>query len=84
VVAGLPGSAFSTPALGDTFIARLEAIEPLIAQGQRAAAIIAIGDLRRRVDGCGGTADQNDWIVVCADQVVVRGLLDLLATNLAT
>jgi hypothetical protein len=36
------------------------------------------------VNGCGAAADSNDWIVVCPHQLPVRGLIELLATNLAS
>jgi len=41
-----------------------------------------IARLRRFVDGCGATADANDWIVDCGAQTRIRELLDLLTANL--
>ena len=38
--------------------------------------------MRRRVDGCGTAADQNDWIVDCTAQLQVRTLIDLFISNL--
>ena len=84
VVNGLAAGAFSNPQHRETIVTRLEAIENSIAQGQRGAAINEIGNLMTRVNGCGSTADQNDWIVSCPDQLLVRSLLELLATNLAS
>jgi hypothetical protein len=34
------------------------------------------------VDGCGSTADMNDWIVDCPSQIAVRDLIDTLITGL--
>ena len=38
--------------------------------------------LRKRLDGCGGAPDVNDWIRECVDQAEVRALIDLLIANL--
>ena len=51
--------------------------------GDVASAIEHLQDLRRRLDGCGTAHDNNDWIVACADQVLIRGDIDLLIANLA-
>jgi hypothetical protein len=83
VVNGLPSGAFATPALRATFIARLEAIELQIAAGHRDSAIAELGKLGLRVDGCGGAADGDDWIVVCPSQLQIRSLIGLLAASLA-
>jgi endonuclease/exonuclease/phosphatase family metal-dependent hydrolase len=83
IVNGLPASAFDVATLRDTLVTRLEAIENSVAQGQRQAAISDIAKLRLRLDGCGAIAEKDDWIVDCTSQQLVRGLLDLLANNLA-
>jgi hypothetical protein len=83
IVNGLPEAAFSSPAVRATLITRLEAIEYQIAQLHPDDAVTEIQKLRLRVDGCGSAAANDDWIVDCAGQQLVRGLLDLLATNLA-
>ena len=54
-VNGLPAGAFATPALRATFIARLEAIEPQIAQHHPESAIVELNKLALRVNGCGAS-----------------------------
>jgi len=82
VVNGLAPGAFPAVGIHMALIAWLEAIENQIEQDHRDAAIHELGLLRSRIDGCGATADNDDWITDCPDQVYVRELLDLLATNL--
>lgn len=82
VVNALPPGAFRAPALQTTFVARLEAIELQIAQGHGGDAILELGKLALRVNGCGVAADVDDWIVVCPSQLHVRGLIELLAAHL--
>ena len=84
VVNGLPPGAFRTPSLRATLIARLEAIELQIAQGHPGDAIVELGKLRLRVNGCGVAAGVDDWIVVCQSQLHVRSLIALLAAHLAS
>ena len=57
--------------------------EALIAAGNDAAAVTKLQELRMHLDGCGTTADNNDWIVVCTVQTQIRGYLDLLISNLS-
>ena len=83
VVSGLPESALSTAAIRGTIIARLEGIEAQGAQGHKDEASFELSKLRLRLDGCGTTAAKDDWIVACDSQTLVRGLVDLLAANLA-
>jgi endonuclease/exonuclease/phosphatase family metal-dependent hydrolase len=83
IVNGLPGSAFAVATLRDTLVTRLEAIESEVAQRDPRSAITEITQLRTRLDGCGIVAGKDDWVVDCTSQQLVRGLLDLLATNLA-
>ncbi|MDX1644851.1 MAG: hypothetical protein R3244_10895 [Thermoanaerobaculia bacterium] len=47
-------------------------------------ALEQLGDLRRHVDGCGLTADANDWILDCDDQLEIRALLDQLIAALSS
>jgi hypothetical protein len=81
-LSALPRNAYKSPSAGTAanFRARLEEIEGLLLQGKRAA-IRKLIDLRLRVDGCGGTADSNDWIVSCAAQFDIRQMIDLLIQN---
>jgi hypothetical protein len=61
---------------------RLAKIQQSIADGDAEAAIGQLDNLRRHVDGCGSTADENDWIVDCAAQLSVRDLIDTMITGL--
>ncbi len=63
-------------------LSRLADIEQDIADGDISGAIRALQNLRRKVDGCGATADRNDWITDCSSQIEVRDLIDLLIMNL--
>jgi beta-glucanase (GH16 family) len=57
-------------------------IQSDIASGDIDQALRALRNLRRHVDGCGTSADRNDWITDCAIQLEIRRLIDLLITNL--
>lgn len=57
-------------------------IESDIESGDIDQAIRALQNLRMRVDGCGTSAERNDWITDCAVQIEIRRLIDLLITNL--
>lgn len=61
---------------------RLDGIESDILVGDVTAAIQKLENLRRRVDGCGSSADMNDWIIDCAAQLEVRALIDTLIASL--
>jgi hypothetical protein len=62
--------------------------EAKLANGSEGKAISRLNNVRRRLDGCnGGTAEapgHNDWIIDCAAQHRVRGVLDLVIANLGT
>ena len=83
-VAGLPLSAFKNSATGNrnAFLTNLENIEGAIAKGNLNTACTKLHSLRTRVDGCGNAADNNDWIIDCAAQAVVREYIDVLSANL--
>ena len=53
-----------------------------IASGDTADAISSLQDLLWKVDGCGTSADKNDWIVDCAEQVKIRTSINLLIASL--
>jgi hypothetical protein len=78
----LPDSAFHSGGNKTAFLNRLESIKQLIIAGDNEQAIIELQSLRRRVDGCGASADKNDWIIDCDAQLEVRELLDTLVANL--
>jgi hypothetical protein len=69
--------------LGTGMVAILDAVERRIAAGDIAGGIRDLKLLRARVDGCGTTADNNDWIADCAAQLQVRAFIDLLLANLS-
>ncbi|MGB7860685.1 MAG: hypothetical protein WBM90_09330, partial [Acidimicrobiia bacterium] len=58
------------------------AISVNLGNGETALAIT--GSLHNRIDGCGATADGNDWIVDCESQIGFRSLLDLYERGVAT
>lgn len=82
LVNSLPSAAFRSAGNRNALLSRLNAIERKILNGNRAAAIQELRDLRRCVDGCGSTAGNDDWIVNCAAQTEFRALIDQLITNL--
>jgi Tol biopolymer transport system component len=82
VVIALPDTNFQSSGNKNAFLSRLEAIEQLILDGKVEQALQELQNLRRRVDGCGSTADTNDWIIDCAAQLQVRALIDMLIGNL--
>jgi uncharacterized delta-60 repeat protein len=60
----------------------LDETEELIAAGDIQGALDSLETLYQHIDGCGSTADRNDWIVDCTAQIEIRGLIDLLVKNL--
>lgn len=84
VVTGLPGTSFHSAGNKNAFLSRLEAIEKLIRAGKIDQAIHELQNLREHVDGCGSSADNNDWITDCTSQQQVRSLLDTLIANLSS
>lgn len=86
VISDLPADVFKSTGPGHrtAMLSHLDAIEHLVAQGKIAQAIKKVQDLRSRVDGCGATADLDDWIVDCTAQLEVRALIDLFLANLSS
>ncbi len=86
-IAGLGNEAFkdSSPGKGlrNALLQRLDNAEREVAAGRVDQAIHHLENLRRHLDGCGTTADGDDWIVDCDAQVMIRDLLDLLIANLS-
>jgi hypothetical protein len=85
-MSALPPTAYKSPSAStaSSFRARLDEIEGLLLKEKYRAAIRKLTDLRLRVDGCGGTADSNDWIVECAAQLDIRQMIDLLIQNVSS
>jgi len=85
-VTALPAASLGRGAAGlrRAIFARLDGIQRQILAGRIDQAIVELGNLRLRLDGCPPQADHDDWIVACADQVRVRELLDLVRANRVT
>ena len=91
-VVGLPLDVFANSADPEgqriAMLSLLGAIEVAIADSDVRRALILLENLRRKVDGCpaavtpGETSGKNDWIVDCDAQRTIRGLIDILITNL--
>lgn len=84
LVESLPLDAFHSGGNRNAMLRILSEIEAAIAAGDAVTAATKLENLRRKVDGCGATADRNDWITDCAAQTAVRAVLDALLTNLGT
>ena len=82
LITTLPDSVFSAGGHRTAFLSRLAEIEQNIQDGDLAEAIQQLKNLRRRVDGCGIAADQNDWIAHCLAQQQVRTLIDAILLKL--
>jgi hypothetical protein len=78
----LSTSVFNGPGNKTAFLSALDDINKLIAAGKIDQAKNKIDLLLTHVDGCGATADGTDWIIDCPTQITIRGLLDLLKSNL--
>jgi len=83
-VAPLPREEFRPPGGGTrkAILAVLDHAESLLLAGESAEALQVLADLRKHLDGCGAAPDRNDWIVECPPQIEIRGLVDLLISNL--
>jgi Bacterial TSP3 repeat len=81
-VNALADSVFKGDGNKTAFLSALADIDKLVGAGKIDQAKSKIDLLRTHVDGCGATADGTDWIVDCPTQVTIRGLLDLLKSNL--
>ena len=82
--AALPQDDFndSGGGLRAAILRQLDNVERDVAAGRTAQALRALAELRTRLDGCGTTADVDDWVVDCASQILVRGFVDVLVSNL--
>jgi len=84
VINGLPDGAFKGGGHRTAILAHLDNVEHQVAKGHVDVALKMLENLRKHVDGCGATADNDDWIIECVAQIQVRGLIDLLVTNLSS
>src|SRR5215207_9107173 len=78
----LPGTAFKGAGHAEAMNEILDQVEALVTSGDTQAALKKLENLRRHVDGCGSSADNDDWIVDCAAQAEIRALIDKLVSNL--
>lgn len=81
-IQALPDSAFKNGSARSSLLGRLDELEGRQLAGERNAAESVLLALRKKVNGCGMTADGNDAIVDCTVQPDIRALIDLLLTNL--
>jgi hypothetical protein len=82
ILAALPDDAFKAVGHRTAIGAHLDNINKQILKGQVDQALKELAQLRTKMDGCGTSADNTDWIVDCTAQVQMRTFLDLLVTNL--
>ena len=76
VVAELPDEAFHARGQRTAILSRLDDAERQIVAGDIAGAIAGLSDLLKRVDGCGDSADRDDWIENCDAQVATRRAIE--------
>jgi len=82
VVDAMPDAAFRNLGLRRAFEARLTNILRSIDAGNTVPAVQMLRNLRMRTDGCGATADRDDWIVDCGCQSTVRSKMSDLIKKL--
>lgn len=84
--ATLPAGAFADAGHRNALQSRLDAIERQIARGDEETALGELQNLRRRFDGCDGSAtevaDGDDWVLDCVAQREIRRRIDLLIASL--
>ncbi len=85
-IGDLPDADFRNPPahIKNAMLRILDDVEAAVAAGDTPTALDLLENLRRHLDGCGATADSNDWIVDCAAQVTIRDLIDLYVDNLTS
>ncbi len=82
VIKALPDAVFKGAGNRTAILSQLDAIESMVSLGKITQAVNELKLLRTHVDGCGASADGNDWIVDCTEQTHIRALIELLITNL--
>ncbi len=82
-VAALGADAFKGNGHQTAILAQLDNVEKRVSQGKVDQGLTELAHLREKMDGCGTSADNTDWIVDCTAQVQIRALLDLLVANLS-
>jgi hypothetical protein len=82
-VAELPGGALRAPGILPAITSVLDDVESALLEADLDEAVRKLGNLHRHLDGCGTRPDNNDWIVDCEAQLMVRSRVDLLIRNLS-
>ncbi len=82
VVWSLPAGDFAAGTAKPDVLADLTAAGNATSSGDAPTALAALKDVRVHIDGCGASADANDWIVDCAAQAKVRTLVDQVIAKL--
>jgi len=82
IVGDLPDESFDGAGNRVAILNALDEAEHQLEDGDVAGAIKKLLILRKHLDGCGATADGNDWIEVCSDQLAIRALVDMLIDSI--
>lgn len=78
----MSGSAFSNGSVRNQMIIDMNTLNGYINANNNNAAIALLQTMRTHLDGCGASADGNDWITNCAEQKIVRAQVDGLLSKL--
>ena len=82
-VAAQDPSVFASRGHQNALHSRLEEVEMKLVMGDTDGAIMDLRNMLGRLDGCGATADHNDWIIDCGVQIEIRSLIETLIINLS-
>lgn len=83
LVRDLPREHFHARGSQNALLARLWGLEEELLAGNTAEVVAELGNLLRRLDGCGAEADNNDWVTDCATQIAVRDWIEALILALS-
>jgi hypothetical protein len=82
LINGLPSAAFVATGHRTACLSRVAGTHERVLAGDLAGAVEELRSLLNRVDGCGRSADRDDWIPDCGAQVQIRELIDKLIAAL--
>jgi len=80
-IEALVAGVFKSPGVAKALKARMVAFDRLSELGRSTEAVTVLLNLRARIDGCGASADADDWIVDCAAQSEIRSIVDDLVAS---
>ena len=80
-VNAIPATLFM-PGTQQTILDQLGMINKMVAGGEFGPAAGELKSLRTRVDGCGPSADADDWLMDCTEQLKLQTFIDLVIKNL--